>query len=226
MSALAASGTAHSLCVGRPGGPDPMLDAPWARHYVLANLAVDARSPSSHVGTRGAGNREVVMPAREEPTDDVTRRDALKKFGVAAGIAWSAPVVMTFYNAAGAATGSPSPTTTGATTTTPPPPCDGGTCDNGDFPACSTNVDCICVMDAAGAGRCVPGPLFCEPFDTCGPGNSCPPGFFCAVETCCIEPVCVPLSVTGQCPPLGDSFAPRRATPRRAPSGGPTLGSR
>jgi hypothetical protein len=159
------------------------------------------------------------MPARDEPSHDVSRRDALKKLGVGAGIAWSAPVVMTFYNAAGAAAGTPSPTTSAETTTVPPPTdCDsGGTCNDG-FPECLGG--CICVTDAAGGSRCVPGPFSCFALDTCGPGNSCPPGFFCALGTCCLEPVCVPLSAMAGCPP-DDTLAPQGAA-----ASGPTLGSR
>jgi hypothetical protein len=166
------------------------------------------------------------MPADDERTPDVTRRDALKKLGVAAGIAWSAPVVMTFYNAAGAAAGSPSPTTSAETTTVPPPPeCIGGqTCPN--LVPCSTEAaECVCVTDAAGGGRCVPARPACQDVITCGPDNSCPPGSFCALGTCCNKPVCIPFSMLALCPPT-DGFAPPPPPAPRLRSGGPTIGSR
>ena len=71
--------------------------------------------------TRGHDAGRVGMAGDEEPTPDVSRRDALKKIGIGAGIAWSAPVVLSFYNAAGAATGTPDNSTTTVGRHLPPP---------------------------------------------------------------------------------------------------------
>jgi hypothetical protein len=138
------------------------------------------------------------MDPDDDSRPDVSRRDALKKLGVAAGVAWSAPVVMSFTNAAGAATGSPVTTTT--TTMPPPDPeCMGATCET--FRECSSlNPDCICITTPDG-GLCVPGSTSCEVGPPCEPGNVCPDGFFCAIDTCCGFPVCTPVDVPAACPP-------------------------
>ncbi len=134
----------------------------------------------------------------------LSRRDALRRFGIAAGVAWTAPVVMSLYSPAGAQTvGTPGPNT--STTAPPDLECVGTTC--GAFEVCSHGLpddesdDCVCVTTADGLGLCTPGSLTCVGLEECGPGNSCPPGTTCALDTCCGTPVCIPLTVAGACPP-------------------------
>ncbi len=91
------------------------------------------------------------------------QRGALRRFGIAAGVAWTAPVVMSLYSPAGAQTvGSPGPNTT--TTIAPPDlECTGGVC--GALVGCtSTNPDCVCVATADGLGLCTPGSRACVDF--------------------------------------------------------------
>lgn len=131
----------------------------------------------------------------------LSRRDALRRFGIAAGVAWTAPVVMSLYSPAGAQTvGSPGPNTTSPTTAPPDLECIGNLC--GDLEGCSSaNPDCICVATTDGLGLCVPGAGECIDFEECGPDNSCPPGTTCATGTCCGVPLCLPLVLAGDCPP-------------------------
>jgi hypothetical protein len=150
---------------------------------------------------------------------DVSRRDALKKIGIGAGIAWSAPVVLSFYNAAGAATGTPdnSTTTTGETTVPPNhPECVGATC--ATFTPCSSsNPDCICVSTPDPAiAFCVPGSTPCNIGPVCAPDGSCPPGMFCALDTCCGFNVCTPFTVGAACPP-DEQLAPGAGSAQARP---------
>ncbi len=146
------------------------------------------------------------MPGDEEPAPDVSRRDALKKIGIGAGIAWSAPVVLSFYNAAGAATGTPDNSTTTTAETIPPPlsVCAGATCAS-DTP-CSSTADpalgCVCVATSdPDASYCVPGVTLCNVGPVCAPDLTCPPGYFCAIDTCCNFNVCAPFTILAACPP-------------------------
>ena len=172
------------------------------------------------------------MAGDEEPTPDdardVSRRDALKKIGIGAGIAWSAPVVLSFYNAAGAATGTPdnSTTTTGEITIPPShPECTGATCETFG-PCSSSNPDCVCVSTPdPSVALCVPGGTRCATLEACAPDFSCPPGFFCAIDSCCVTPVCVPLAIAGKCPPTEPTNGARTSqTPVRVKTGAGTLG--
>lgn len=170
-----------------------------------------------------------------------SRRDALRKLGIGVGVAWTAPVALSFFDKAGAL-GSPSPTTTTTssttssttttTTTTLPPPieaCDGATC--GSFQMCtSLNPDCVCVTTDFG-GYCIPSSTSCTGLQACGPNHSCPPGFVCAIDTCCGNTVgghgnvCVPLTLVNQCPPDPDQGARRAAARSSRPrSGAGTIG--
>jgi len=147
-----------------------------------------------------------------------SRREVLKKAGIAAGIAWTAPVLFSFETPAGASAGSGSPTTT--TTTTISTGCTGGTC--GHLAGCSPNADCVCVQGSVLSGICLPGSLDCAALDLCNPDLSCPPGSECVVDSCCGDPVCVPLSFADQCPP---GSSPRGASSSRARTGKKTLAS-
>jgi hypothetical protein len=149
----------------------------------------------------------------------VTRRDALKKLGIGAGIAWSAPVVMSFFSSASAA-GTPSPTSTSSSIPVNPE-CTGATCDT--FVQCSENLDCVCASTSDGDGLCLPGSVACEDFQACGPGFSCPDGFVCIVDSCCETPVCVDLLLNAQCPPIPDGDVARRRAGRQSTGAG-TLG--
>ena len=142
--------------------------------------------------------------------EGVARRDVLKRLGVAAGVAWAAPVLTTIQTPAAAAdVGTPNN-----------PECAGATC--ASFTPCSTNVDCVCGSVAGGGGICVPGSTACESLQPCD-NLVCPPGSVCSVDSCCGDPVCVPLSVTSACPPLGAGQAAPAAA-ARAPTGAGTFG--
>ncbi|MCB0978845.1 MAG: hypothetical protein KDB02_15430 [Acidimicrobiales bacterium] len=146
--------------------------------------------------------------------ESVDRRDALKKLGVGVGVAWTAPVVTSFFSQAAAA-GTPPPTTL-------PPEikeCRGGTCDN--FKECSSsNPDCICIDTPVG-GYCVPGSTPCAGLELCGPGDTCPPGYVCARNTCCGNSLCAPISLVEQCPPDEGGGAAKGA---RVSTGAGTMG--
>jgi hypothetical protein len=140
--------------------------------------------------------------------EGMARREVLKRLGVAAGVAWTAPVLTTIQTPAGAAgVGTPNS-----------PECEGATC--ASFTPCSTNVDCVCGSVAGGGGICVPGSTSCESLQLCD-NLACPPGSVCTVESCCVDPVCVPLSVTAECPPLTGL---RTATAERVRAGAGTFG--
>lgn len=166
----------------------------------------------------------------DQPDDrdsgELGRRDALKKLGAGAGVAWTAPVAMSFFSQAAA--GTPPPTTTSSTSTSLPPEipeCRGATCET-FVPCSSSNADCVCVdvpprIGAVG-GFCIPGSTQCASLTACGPGDSCTPGFVCAKNTCCQDDVCVPVSLVEYCPP--DDGNRRRSSGERVLTGAGTLG--
>ena len=162
---------------------------------------------------------------RDDGPDDglgpeVSRRDALKKLGVAAGVAWSAPVVLSFFSPAGAA-GTPPPTTTTSSTTIPvDPECRGATCVT-FLPCSSTNPDCVCATLSTDEGLCFPGSTPCVSLDACGPDFVCPPGFVCALDSCCGPAVCIPVTLANQCPPGEADGVSSRST--RVPTGAGTF---
>ena len=141
----------------------------------------------------------------DEYTDDIeahgsSRRDALKKIGIGAGVVWATPVVMSLTTPAGAQVGS----------VRPDPRCAGATC--GSFEACGTPSEpnglenCFCFATEHGEGFCIPDQS-CAAVDTCFDGV-CPPGFICAVDTCCGDPICMPLA---KCDPISGSSAVSRS---------------
>jgi hypothetical protein len=147
----------------------------------------------------------------------LSRRAALKRLGVAAGVAWSTPVVMSFFTPASAAVGTPSPTTT--STTVVPVECIGGIC--GELIECSSeNPDCVCVSTVDG-GLCIPGATECFGLPLC-PDGVCPAGSTCASDTCCGDPVCIPLDVADACRPAAFGFSGRGGT--RVSTGPGTVG--
>jgi hypothetical protein len=145
-------------------------------------------------------------PFASEWQPSFSRRDALKKAGVVAGVAWTAPVFLSLQTQAGATGSLPPKTSTTGETVPPHPECTGATCDT-FVPCSSSNPDCICVKNAAGGGACVPGSTPCDSGPLCDRNLECPPGFFCAVDTCCTDdrgnptPVCGPVELAAQCPP-------------------------
>jgi hypothetical protein len=169
------------------------------------------------------------MAGDEEPTPDVSRRDALKKIGIGAGIAWSAPVVLSFYNAAGAASGTPDYSTSTTAETIPPahPECAGAVCNEFEPGCSSANADCICVSTPdPSVSFCAPGATLCTVGPACAPDFTCPPGYFCAIDTCCHFNVCAPFEIAATCVPdeqltHGAEIAPR---PARVKTGAGTFG--
>lgn len=121
----------------------------------------------------------------------LTRRDTLKRIGMAGGIAWAAPVLSTINSPAFAQNGSPAPIEA----------CDesNSDIDCGDpdsLTQCGSSGPfefCFCTRDAAGMPTCVED-QFCEDLDPCGAGDVCPAGFVCVPDAnnCCGEDKCVP----------------------------------
>jgi hypothetical protein len=137
----------------------------------------------------------------------ISRRSALKRVAATGAFVWSAPVLLSMNSAATAGT-------------LPPPSCVGGSC--GNLTTCSpTNPDCVCFTRHGDGGICLPGNTDCAQLTAC-PDGTCPPGFACLDNTCCDgkPSVCVPLNLTGACPPASGS-APM---PVRTPGGAGTIG--
>jgi hypothetical protein len=68
-------------------------------------------------------------------------------------------------------------------------PCDD--CTDGAVNSCNNDPGCHDCMTPIGDCVCVQEQP-CNGLQPC-PGGTCPPGFFCCVDTCCFEPVCLPL---------------------------------
>jgi hypothetical protein len=136
----------------------------------------------------------------------LSRRRMLKRIGAGAAVAWSAPVLSSLRTPAF------------AQYPPPHPECNEATCET--FVPCSgANPDCVCV-DTDRGGTCVPGSTQCAGLPLCPGGTSaeCPPDHVCAVNTCCVDPVCVPIELTRACPADG------AASGSRTSSGAGTLG--
>ena len=105
----------------------------------------------------------------------------------------------------------------------PHPECEGATC--ATFKSCSSsNPVCVCVTSCGGNSPfCTPGSTVCAGLVACGAGCTCPAGSTCAVNTCCGTPVCIPDSLSTQCP-SGTGTATATFTPFTAFGGGPTVG--
>jgi hypothetical protein len=144
----------------------------------------------------------------DEPIEEgISRRSAIKRIGVVGAVAWSAPVLSSMSAPAFAQGGTPGPN----------PECAGATCTT--FRQCAANnPDCVCTTVFGGGGFCVPGSTSCGVTGVCGPAGECPPGNICVIETCCGEPVCVPLDLECESTGAGAGAA-------HAASGGPgTIG--
>jgi hypothetical protein len=120
----------------------------------------------------------------DEPIEEgISRRSAIKRIGVVGAVAWSAPVLSSMSAPAFAQGGSG-----------PNPECAGAQC--GTFTQCSSgNPDCVCVSLSGGGGLCVPGSTQCAGLTLCPTGTECAPGELCAVNTCCVNAVCVPVAL-------------------------------
>lgn len=128
----------------------------------------------------------------QERAGSPDRRTVIK--GAAAGLAavWTVPVVSSFTTPAMAA----------GSANNPNPECRGANCAT-FTPGCSTaSADCICTSTASGGGFCVPGSTSCGAGSgACSPTNTCPDGEICLVDTCCGNPVCIPIAAGLACPP-------------------------
>jgi hypothetical protein len=101
--------------------------------------------------------------------------------------------------------------------------CAGATCST-FVPCSSANPDCVCGTIAEGGGLCVPGSTQCASLATCSSSADCGPDALCTIGSCCDEPVCVPISLSSQCP---EGTAVRPSGSRPAANGkGPTIGHR
>ena len=139
------------------------------------------------------------------------RRAVIK--GAAAGVVgvWAVPVV----------TGFTSPAHARGSAGNPDPECQGAACTT--FVNCaSSNPDCVCTTTFSGGGFCVPGSTSCGAGSgACGPGGTCPAGELCLVDTCCGQPVCIPISAGDGCP--ADAAGAKAATYTRSGKAG-TIG--
>jgi len=97
----------------------------------------------------------------------------------------------------------------------PDPECAGITCEN--VSSCNPSSLCespVCVTTAEGGGVCVEGAAACPDLVCPGGAADCPPGWICAVQTCCLEPICIPPELF--CPEdgaLGGTARARRLLP-------------
>jgi hypothetical protein len=117
----------------------------------------------------------------DEPRQGISRRRALKRIGVAAGIAWTAPIVASIRTPAFA--GSPV-----------------AGCSDQDFvcggplTVCgqgNNGLDCFCEKGSSGSTICV-NDLFCDDgLTVCTSDTDCPSGWICAADSCC-GTVCLP----------------------------------
>jgi hypothetical protein len=83
--------------------------------------------------------------------------------------------------------------------TSPNGGCAGATCTT--FVECSSsNPDCVCGTIAEGGGLCVPGSTQCATLIPCSNTGGCPSGSLCLIGSCCGVGVCVPTSLSAQCP--------------------------
>ncbi len=154
---------------------------------------------------------EIANDGSESGTSGLSRRQALKRIGAAGAIAWATPVLTSLRTPAFAASPGPNPECRGETCTT--------------FTHCSSNCDCVCVDAHEAGGFCIPGSTPCDSLTPCEAG-ACPPGSVCTFDTCCEIPVCIPISLTGQCPPGECVTAAARTSTSGATVAGGTIAGR
>ena len=125
------------------------------------------------------------------PRSTISRREVIRKAGIAGAAAWAAPML----------------TTATASAATSKKKCSsGGAC--GQQPVlCKGSIDnpqCICTPDVGGKNRCFGClDLKCGAFPVCAENSDCPKGSKCT-PGCCKKPVCVPLCGKA-CPASSDA---------------------
>jgi len=107
--------------------------------------------------------------------------------------------------------------------TSPNSGCVGATCST-FVPCSSSNPDCVCGSITEGGGLCVPGSTPCAGLDPCNSSADCGADALCLYGSCCGEPVCVPVALSGQCPASDTSSAIPITT--AVTGSGPTIGHR
>lgn len=141
---------------------------------------------------------------KDESPQGISRRSALKRIGVAAGIAWTAPIVTSIRTPAFAGSA-------------PTSACSGKGFSCGDPSICGTGSNflvCFCVRNAAGAPVCA-NDMYCEDVVACSADVDCPSGWICTADSCCGS-VCLP--------PCGEAPSARRAVGIAAKSGATASG--
>ncbi len=133
------------------------------------------------------------MEPDEELEGHISRRVVLKRIGVGAAIAWTAPIITSLGTPAFAQASHSPGTCDGCSTNSCF--CPGITSTYSDPGGCGDPANsCFCSTDANLTCQCVFFPSeFCGDYQTCGPapGYDCPSGFRC-VTTCCCIPFCAP----------------------------------
>ena len=116
-------------------------------------------------------------------------------------------------------------TTTPPTCTSPNSGCLGATCET-FVPCSSSNPDCVCGTITEGGGLCVPGSTPCAGLTVCANSGDCGSEALCLIGSCCGDPVCVPISLSAQCPATTDASAVKSQVQKPRVATGPTLGHR
>lgn len=109
--------------------------------------------------------------------------------------------------------------------TSPNSGCVGATCST-FVPCSSSNPDCVCGSIVEGGGLCVPGSTPCAGLAPCTNSGDCGPDALCLFGSCCGEPVCVPISLSAQCPSGTASRSSVKLLPKVPAGSGPTIGHR
>jgi hypothetical protein len=139
----------------------------------------------------------------------MSRRSLLKTAGVAAAVAWAAPVVMSGGTPAGASVFSKSCLKTGKVGSISCGTCFGGN----NQPACGTSGTCFCFTDLKGCCWCGED-IFCSSATPCTTQSNCPAGSKCVPASCCSSPGGPGICIFG----CGSPNANRRGSGRKASS--------
>lgn len=137
---------------------------------------------------------KLILDGDDDAGRRASRREVLKKLGIGAGVAWTAPVATGFLTQAAAA-GTPAPTTTD--TTLPPPICDcsGNPCGTTPLNYCDAISGCLCATTNSGACQCFIPICVAPGAGPCTMDDDCPSGYAC-VRECCGPPTCAPVCGT------------------------------
>ena len=119
-------------------------------------------------------------PVKEFASQGISRRRMLKRIGVGAAVAWTAPVITSIRTPAFGASGCPSCPGTGCPGTDFLP-CDGGGCQSG---SCYGGLGCFTFQDMEGNCLCVQNE-FCSCAATCSSSSDCGPCQHCLGNTGC-----------------------------------------